>query len=74
MKFIMKLYDILKPYLRLSNNGFTILTSDFKRYCEYHRYNMSNFHYNIKDELTKMMLADEINDFTIGERYIVISK
>lgn len=70
----MKLYDILKPYLKLSNNVFTILTSDFKRYCEYHRYNMSNFHYNINDELTKMMLTNEIKDFTIDERFIVISK
>lgn len=70
----MELYNIIKKLLKWNDTEYAVSISHIRQYCEHLGYHPSYFINDVKQTLNEMMLANEIECFSIGEQDIVISK
>lgn len=70
----MILKEILSKVLRWENTEYNVEFAALRRYCEYQKCKISNFHNDLRQALITMREKQEIRDFYIDHPHIVILK
>lgn len=70
----MSIIEVISKALRWENTEYNVEFAALKRYCEYQKCKISNFHNDLRQALITMWEKQEIRDFCIDHSHIVILK